>query len=42
LRVNQGTPCPALLEQRSGIASKWGFSENNRKAKFLLPEARWT
>jgi PadR family transcriptional regulator PadR len=36
LRLNQGTLYPALLrlEQRGWIASKWGFSENNRKAKF--------
>ena len=36
LRLNQGTLYPALLrlEQRGWIASKWGTSENNRKAKF--------
>ena len=36
LRLNQGTLYPALLrlEQRGWIASKWGISENNRKAKF--------
>jgi PadR family transcriptional regulator PadR len=36
LRLNQGTLYPALLrlEQRGWIASKWGVSENNRKAKF--------
>jgi PadR family transcriptional regulator, regulatory protein PadR len=36
LRLNQGTLYPALLrlEQRGLIASKWGVSENNRKAKF--------
>ena len=36
LRLNQGTLYPALLrlEQRGWIASKWGFSENNRKAKY--------
>ena len=36
LRLNQGTLYPALLrlEQRAWIASKWGVSENNRKAKF--------
>ena len=36
LRLNQGTLYPALLrlEQRGWIASKWGASENNRKAKF--------
>ena len=36
LQLNQGTLYPALLrlEQRGWIASKWGFSENNRKAKY--------
>jgi PadR family transcriptional regulator PadR len=36
LRLNQGTLYPALLrlEQRGWIASKWGVSENNRRAKF--------
>jgi PadR family transcriptional regulator, regulatory protein PadR len=36
LQINQGTLYPALLrlEQRGWIASKWGTSENNRKAKF--------
>ena len=36
LRLNQGTLYPALLrlEQRGWISSKWGTSENNRKAKF--------
>jgi len=36
LRLNQGTLYPALLrlEQRGWIVSKWGASENNRKAKF--------
>ena len=36
LRVNQGTLYPALLrlEQRGWIASKWGTSENNRRARF--------
>jgi len=36
LRLNQGTLYPALLrlEQRGWITSKWGASENNRKAKF--------
>jgi len=35
-QLNQGTLYPALLrlEQRGWIASKWGVSENNRKAKF--------
>ncbi len=36
LQLNQGTLYPALLrlEQRGWIVSKWGKSENNRKAKF--------
>jgi PadR family transcriptional regulator PadR len=36
LQLNQGTLYPALLrlEQRGWVASKWGVSENNRKAKF--------
>ena len=36
LKLNQGTLYPALLrlEQRGWIASKWGISDNNRKAKF--------
>jgi len=36
LRLNQGTLYPALLrlEQRGWISSKWGASENNRKAKY--------
>ncbi|HEY2820071.1 MAG TPA: PadR family transcriptional regulator [Candidatus Acidoferrum sp.] len=36
LKLNQGTLYPALLrlEQRGWISSKWGVSENNRKAKF--------
>lgn len=36
LRLNQGTLYPALLrlEQRGWISSKWGVSDNNRKAKF--------
>jgi PadR family transcriptional regulator PadR len=36
LQLNQGTLYPALLrlEQRGLITSKWGVSENNRKAKF--------
>ena len=36
LQLNQGTLYPALLrlEQRRWISSKWGTSENNRKAKF--------
>jgi PadR family transcriptional regulator, regulatory protein PadR len=36
LSVNYGTLYPALLklEQEGAIASEWGVSENNRKAKF--------
>ena len=36
LNLNQGTLYPALLrmEQEGWIASKWGASEKNRKAKF--------
>jgi PadR family transcriptional regulator, regulatory protein PadR len=36
LQLNQGTLYPALLrlEQRGLISSKWGVSENNRKAKY--------
>jgi PadR family transcriptional regulator, regulatory protein PadR len=34
--VNQGTLYPVLLklEQESAIASGWGASENNRRARF--------
>jgi transcriptional regulator len=36
LSVNQGTLYPVLLklEQEGAIASEWGASENNRKARF--------
>lgn len=36
LRLNQGTLYPALLrlEQRGWIGSKWGASDNNRRARF--------
>ena len=36
LQLNQGTLYPALLrlQQRGLIASKWGVSENNRRAKY--------
>lgn len=36
LSLNYGTLYPALLklEQEGSIASHWGVSENNRKAKF--------
>ena len=35
-QINQGSLYPALhrLEQRGWIASEWGESDNNRKAKF--------
>ena len=35
-RVNQGTLYPVLLklEQEGSIASEWGASENNRRARF--------
>lgn len=36
LAINHGTLYPVLLklEQEGSIASEWGVSENNRKAKF--------
>jgi PadR family transcriptional regulator, regulatory protein PadR len=36
LQLNQGTLYPALvrLEQRGWIASSWGVSKNNRRARF--------
>jgi PadR family transcriptional regulator, regulatory protein PadR len=36
LQLNQGTLYPALLrlEQRGWVQSKWGVSENNRKARY--------
>src|SRR4029434_4676933 len=36
LQLNQGTLYPALLrlEQRGWISSKWGTSDNNRRARF--------
>jgi transcriptional regulator len=44
LQVLQGSLYPALhrLEQQAWIASEWGISENNRKAKFysLTPAGR--
>ena len=44
LQLNQGTLYPALLrlQQRGWIASKWGTSENNRRARFysLTPAGR--
>jgi transcriptional regulator len=44
LRVGQGSLYPALhrLEDRGWIASEWGASDNNRRAKFyrLTPAGR--
>ena len=42
LQVNQGSLYPALhrLEQRGWIASEWGTSDNNRRAKFYRLTAR--
>jgi transcriptional regulator len=42
LDLNQGTLYPALLwlEQRRWIKSRWGISDNNRKAKFYQLTAR--
>jgi PadR family transcriptional regulator, regulatory protein PadR len=44
LAVNQGTLYPVLLklEQEGAIASAWGTSENNRRARFyrLTPGGR--
>jgi PadR family transcriptional regulator, regulatory protein PadR len=44
LRINQGTLYPALLrlEQRGWIKSRWGTSDNNRRARFysLTPAGR--
>ena len=36
LQMNQGTLYPALLrlQQKKWITSKWGVSDNNRKARF--------
>jgi PadR family transcriptional regulator PadR len=36
LKVEEGTLYPALyrLEERGWIASEWGVSENNRRARF--------
>ena len=44
LRVEEGSLYPALyrLEERGWIASEWGASENNRRARFykILPAGR--
>jgi len=39
LSLNYGTLYPSLLklEQEGWIASEWGVSENNRKAKYYKP-----
>src|SRR5258707_14630089 len=36
LKVEEGTLYPALyrIEQRGGIKSEWGVSENNRRARY--------
>jgi transcriptional regulator len=41
LYLNQGKLYPALLrlEQRGWISSKWGTSENNRRARYTLTRA---
>jgi PadR family transcriptional regulator PadR len=41
LRVEEGTLYPALyrIEQRGWIASEWGVSENNRRARFYAVTA---
>src|ERR1043165_7842348 len=42
LRVEEGALYPALhrLELRGLLASEWGFSENNRRAKYYRLTAR--
>ena len=42
LAMNQGTLYPALLrlEQRGWIDSKWGVTENNRRARYYVLTAR--
>jgi PadR family transcriptional regulator, regulatory protein PadR len=55
LELNQGTLYPALLrlEQRGWVKSRWGTSDNNRRARFYeltragrrqaaAEEAQWT
>ena len=44
LAVNQGTLYPVLLklEQEGAIASEWGASDNNRKARFYRLTQRRT
>ena len=44
LQLNMGTLYPALmrLEQRGWLRAKWGFTDNNRRARFysLTPAGR--
>src|SRR5919205_256359 len=42
LRIEEGALYPALhrMEQKGWIASEWGLSENNRRAKFYQLTAR--
>lgn len=42
LRIEEGSLYPALhrLEKRGWIASEWGLSENNRRAKYYHLTAR--
>jgi PadR family transcriptional regulator PadR len=42
LKIEQGALYPALhrLEQRELLASEWGVSENNRRAKFYSLTAK--
>jgi DNA-binding PadR family transcriptional regulator len=42
LSINQGTLYPILLklEQEGSIASQWGASENNRRARYYRITAR--
>jgi PadR family transcriptional regulator, regulatory protein PadR len=44
LRIEEGSLYPALrrLEDRGFLASEWGISENNRRARFyrITPEGR--
>lgn len=44
ITLNQGTIYPALLrlEQKGWIASDWGVSDNNRKARFYRITSRGT
>jgi transcriptional regulator len=42
LRIEEGSLYPALhrLEKRGDVESRWGLSENNRRAKFYRLTAR--